>query len=173
MLSFTTLFFFIRLCRPGCFFPFRFQSSVNLLWDAFLDHLTKWATQASTIKITLLDLCTLGISFRFYTFPYCLGCPTIHSRDLIYLVYYQEWCPAHSRSLIILLKSKPKMVTRKTSISALLTMPKPLTVWIIINCGKFWKRWEYQTTWSASWEICMQVRKQQLELDMEQQSASQ
>ena len=47
----------------------------------------------------------------------------------------------------------------KTSVSALLTMPKPLTVWITINCGKFWKRWEYQTTWPASWEICMQVRK--------------
>ena len=43
-------------------------------------------------------------------------------------------------------------------------MPKPLIVWITINCGKFWKRWEYQTTWPASWEICMQVRKQQLEL---------
>ena len=42
--------------------------------------------------------------------------------------------------------------SRKTSISALLTMPKPLTVWITINCGKFWKRWEYQITWSASWE---------------------
>ena len=56
--------------------------------------------------------------------------------------------------------------------SALLTMPKPLTVWITINCGKFWKRLEYQTTWSASWEICMQVRKQQLELDMEQQTGS-
>ena len=41
-----------------------------------------------------------------------------------------------------------------------------------INCGKFWKRWEYQTTWSAPWEICMQVRKQQLELDMEQQTGS-
>ena len=53
-----------------------------------------------------------------------------------------------------------------------LTMPKPLTVWITMNCGKFWKRWEYQTTWSASWEICMQVRKQQLELDMEQQTGS-
>ena len=38
--------------------------------------------------------------------------------------------------------------------------------------GKFWKRWEYQTTWSASWEMCMQVRKQQLELDMEQQTGS-
>ena len=35
---------------------------------------------------------------------------------------------------------------QKTSISALLTMPKPLTVWITINCGKFFKRWEYQTT---------------------------
>ena len=41
-------------------------------------------------------------------------------------------------------------------------------VWITIKCGKFWKRWEYQTTWPASWEICMQVRKQQLQLDMEQ-----
>ena len=39
-------------------------------------------------------------------------------------------------------------------------------------CGKFLKRWEYQTTWPASWEICMQVRKQQLELDMEQQTGS-
>ena len=51
-------------------------------------------------------------------------------------------------------------------------MPKPLTVWITINCGKFWKRWEYQTTWPASWETCMHVRKQQLELDMEQQTGS-
>ena len=49
---------------------------------------------------------------------------------------------------------------------------KPLTVWITTNCGKFLKRWEYQTTWLASWEICMQVKKQQLELDMEQQTGS-
>ena len=41
-------------------------------------------------------------------------------------------------------------------------------VWITANCGKVLKRWEYQTTLSASWEICMQVRKQQLERDMEQ-----
>ena len=45
---------------------------------------------------------------------------------------------------------------------------KALTVRITINCGKFWKRWEYQTTWPASWKICMQVKKQQLEIDMEQ-----
>ena len=55
---------------------------------------------------------------------------------------------------------------------ALLTVPKPLTVWITINWGKSWKRWGYQTMWPASWEICMQVRKQQLELDMEQQTGS-
>ena len=41
---------------------------------------------------------------------------------------------------------KKKESSRKTSISALLTMPKPLTVWITINCGKFFKRWEFQTT---------------------------
>ena len=44
---------------------------------------------------------------------------------------------------------------------------KALTVWITTNCGKFWERWEYQTTWPASWEICMQGKKQQLELDMD------
>ena len=44
-------------------------------------------------------------------------------------------------------------------------------VWITINCGKFWNRWEYHIIWPASWEICMQVRKQQLELDMEQQTS--
>ena len=43
---------------------------------------------------------------------------------------------------------------------------------VTINCGKFWKRWEYQTTWLASWETCMQVRKKRLELDMEQQTGS-
>ena len=57
--------------------------------------------------------------------------------------------------------SKKQESSRKTSISASLTRPKPLTVWITISCGKFWKRWEYQTTWPTSWETCMQVRKQQ------------
>ena len=67
---------------------------------------------------------------------------------------------------------KKQESSKKSSLSALLTMPKPLTVWTTTNCGKFLKRWEYQTTWPASWEICMQVRKQQLELDMEQQIGS-
>ena len=43
--------------------------------------------------------------------------------------------------------SKTQESSRKTSTSALLTTPKHLTVWITTNCGKFFKRWEYQTTW--------------------------
>ena len=47
---------------------------------------------------------------------------------------------------------KVRELQKKTSISASLTMPNPLTVWITTNCGKSLKRWGYQTTWSASWE---------------------
>ena len=65
---------------------------------------------------------------------------------------------------------KKQESSRKTSTSALLTMPKPLCR--SQQTGKFLKRWEYKTTWPASWEIRMQVKKQQEELDMEQQTGS-
>ena len=68
--------------------------------------------------------------------------------------------------------SKKQESSRKAYISALLTTSEPLTVWVTTNCGKFFKRWEYQTTSPASSEICMQVKKQQLELDIEQQTGS-
>ena len=68
--------------------------------------------------------------------------------------------------------SKKQESSTKTSTSPLLTMAKPLTVWITTNCGKFLKRWAHQTTLLASWEICLQVKKQQLELDMEKQTGS-
>ena len=68
---------------------------------------------------------------------------------------------------------KTKEFQKKNKIySALLTMSKTLTVWITTNCGKFFKRWEYQTALPASWEVCMQVKKQQLEPDMEPQIGS-
>ena len=67
--------------------------------------------------------------------------------------------------------SKKQENSRKPSTSSL-TKLNLLTVWITSNCGKFFKRWEYQTTLPASWGICMQVRKQQLELDMAQQTGS-
>ena len=59
--------------------------------------------------------------------------------------------------------------SRKTPTSASLTMLKPLTVWITTKCGKFFKRWGYQTT---SWEIHKEVKKQQLELNMERWTGS-
>ena len=60
--------------------------------------------------------------------------------------------------------------SRKTSAS--LTTLKILTVWIITNCGKFLKRWEYQTTLPAFWETCIHVKKQQLQPDKEQWTGS-
>ena len=71
-----------------------------------------------------------------------------------------------------IVSSKKQESYRKTYTSALLTMPKHLTVWITIDCGNFWKRLKYQTTLPASWETYMQISKQQLELDMEQQTGS-
>ena len=68
--------------------------------------------------------------------------------------------------------SKKQENSSQTSTSVLLTLPKLLIVWITTNCGKFLKRWAYKTTLPAFWEICMWVKKQQLELDMEQQIGS-
>ena len=108
---------------------------------------------------------TLGILLTFY-FGLLITATVTHQAFAHALSEPEIKLPTSAGS------SKKQESSRKTSISALLTMPKPLTMWITINCGKFWKRWEYQTTWPASWEICMQVRKQQLELDMEQQTGS-
>ena len=62
--------------------------------------------------------------------------------------------------------------SRKTSTVVSLTMLKPLTMRIITNCGKFLKRWKYQAILPVSYETCMQVKKQQLEVCMEQLTAS-
>jgi len=61
---------------------------------------------------------------------------------------------------------------QKKSTSASLTMLQLLIVWITTNCGKFFKRGKYQTSLPTSWETCMQVKKQLLEPDTEQQTGS-
>ena len=58
--------------------------------------------------------------------------------------------------------------SQKNIYSVSLTTLKPLTVWIMTKSGKFLKRWEYQTTLPTSWETCMQVKKQQLQMNMQQ-----
>ena len=70
--------------------------------------------------------------------------------------------PTSSESL------KKQESSRKASTFALLAMPKPLTLWFTTNSRKFLKRWEYQSTLPTSWEICLQVKMQQLELDLKQ-----
>ena len=79
------------------------------------------------------------------------------------------WCS----TFFVVQLSHPYMTTGNT---IALTMRTFVSKWclcfLIHYLGKFWKRWEYQTTWPASWETCMQVRKQQLELDMAQQTGS-
>ena len=52
------------------------------------------------------------------------------------------------------------------------TVADDIYYFCLLNCGKFWKRWAYQTTWPASWETYMQVREQQLKVDKEQQTGS-
>ena len=61
---------------------------------------------------------------------------------------------------------------QKNIYSCFIDYAKALIVWITTNYGKFLKNWEYQTTWPSFSEICMQVKKQQLELYMEQQTGS-
>ena len=100
-------------------------------------------------------------------FPCLEEFPTVccdpHSQRL----WRSHWSRSRCFSGILLLLlwssglSKKQESSRKTSTSALLTMPKPLTMWITTNCGKFWKIQEYPTTWDTSWEICMQVKEQQ------------
>ena len=70
------------------------------------------------------------------------------------------------------IREKAREFQKKTPTSVSLTMLKPLTVYIVTNYGKFLKRWEYQSTLPVSWETCMQIKTQQLELDMKQPTGS-
>ena len=64
--------------------------------------------------------------------------------------------------------SKKQESSRNTSTSALLITP----AFDCVDYSRLWKRWDYQNTWPSSWEICMKIKKQQLEPDMEQQTGS-
>ena len=82
--------------------------------------------------------------------------------------------PRSERLLISWLQTPSAVILKPRKIkSATVSLPV-IFIYLLfpIKCEKFWKRWEYQTTLPASWETCMQVRKQQLELDMEQQTGS-
>ena len=86
--------------------------------------------------------------------------------------FWKGRCTRDQIANICWIMEKAKEFQKKRSTSSLSTVSKPLTVWITTCCGKFLKRWEYPTTFPVSWVTCMWVKKQQLELYMEQWTAS-
>ena len=79
------------------------------------------------------------------------GCTESDTQSRTAAAYFHYVYPIQIPTIFYYFIMSKHESSRKTSISALLTMPKPLTVWITMNCRKFWKRWEHQTTWPASW----------------------
>ena len=87
------------------------------------------------------------------------------------LQQYMNWELPDVKAQDVKLRCKIlKRIPEKTSVS--LAILKPFSVWITTNCGKFLMWWEYQTTLPASWETSMQVKKPQLELDIEKEAGS-
>ena len=118
---------------------------------------------------TTIQLCLFHMLARQCSKPFKLGSNSTWTKNL--QMYKLDLGKAEEQEVKLSTfpgSQKKQENFRNTSTSASLTTLKPLTVWIMTNCGKFFKRWEYQTTLLASWEICMQVKKQQLEPDMEQ-----
>ena len=128
---------------------------------------SQWRTVPKNVQTTG-QLCSFPMLIRFCSKCFKLGFSSMWTENFQMFKLDLEKVDKLPTTVGL---SKKQENSRKTSTS-LLTVPKPLTVWIITYCGKFFKRWEYQTTWPASWETCLQVRKQQLELDMEQQTGS-
>ena len=161
----------------------------NIFWGSFIVlhvsvlHSFLWLSNIVCVYTTVC-LSVDGYLHNFFLLAFVINAHIFSYYGFVW-IYAQEWAVyavSYGSSVCRFLRnfklptstgsSKKQEISRKTSVSALLPMPKPLTVWITINCGKFFKRWEYQNTWPASWEIYMQVRKQQLELDMEQLTGS-
>ena len=156
-------------------YQFLFSSSLFILYNLWFIFILISHEQVLPIR-SLQYFSQLSISLYFLAIT-LVWLPTIlREKGGVREAFLEEMTFFQSSEYLVRIcqvwrKEKQESST-KTSISALLTMPKPLTVWITINRGKFWKRWEYQTTWPASWEACMQVRKQLLEPEMKQQTGS-
>ena len=142
------------------------------MWE--LDCKEGWTQKNWCFWIAVLEK-TLGEGWKFYTpLQQYMNCeiPDVQAKffskfSVPFLAQKPEIkLPTSTGS------SKKQENYTKTPTSALLTVPNPFTVWITTNCGKFWKRWEYQIILPAFWETYMQVKKQQLESDMEQQTGS-
>ena len=161
--------------RSKCQLIFQTLNSNAILWKVFCNAL--WSFSMLTLKLTLQHLIITLYCDSKFSKPSFNNTWTVNFQMVKLVLEKTEEpeikLPTSNGSL------KKQKNSRKTSTSALLTMIKPLAVsvqfssvqllshvwlfatpWITANCGKCLKRWEYQTIWLASWEICMQVKKQ-------------
>ena len=141
----------------------------------FTRHHIHSCRQHTIVSMTWHKLCLWHHMYYIWCHPYCVYDESSSISDLKHVIIQASFGKGRGTRDQMLTSSgslEKQESSRKTSISAFLTTPKSLTVWITKNCGKFLDRWEYQTTWFACWETYTQVRKQQLEPDMEQQTGS-
>ena len=120
---------------------------------------------------TTAQLHTFHMLARWYSKSFHPGFNNMWTKDFQMYKLDLEKAEEQISNCQHLLDHRKSRGARKTSTSASLTKLKPLTVWITTNCGKFLKRWECQTTLPNSQETCMQVKKQELGWEMEQQTS--
>ena len=162
------------LCHPLLLLPSIFPSiRVFTVWCT---NYTTWYSpnggkNLCPHKNLSMDICS---SFVYH-------CQNLEANKMFFSGWMNEWWHIQIMGCYLMLKINETASHEKTwrnlkciflTLLLLYWLCQSLWQWGSQQTGKFFKRWEYQTTWPASWEICMQVKKQQLELDMEQQTSS-
>ena len=118
---------------------------------------------------TTVQLFSFHMLVRWYSKSFKIRFFSMWTKNFqIYKLYLEMAEEPEIKLPVSIVSEKKQENSRKTSTTASLTMQKLLIVWITTNCGKFFKRWEYQNTLPSSWETCMLVKKQWLQPNMEQ-----
>ena len=137
----------------------------SLAWRIL--SITLLACEMSTIVRSFehsLALPFFGIGMKTDLFQSCGHC-------WVFQIYWHIECSTFTSSSFRIWNSSTGIPSPPLSLFVVMLSKAHLTSHSRMS-GSRWKRWEYQTTWPASWETYMQVRRQQLELDMEQQTSS-
>ena len=147
-------------------------SSVNRIGKSQFSFQPQRMEMAKKVQTTI-QLCSFHMLLRLYSKFFKLGFSSMWIENFqMYKLGFREEADSEIKLPTFTGSWRKQGNSRKTSTSSLLTMLKSLTVWIIANCGKLLKLWEYQTTLPVSCVTYMHVWKQQLETDMEQQTGA-
>ena len=161
---------FWDLCQSILFLFFRtgYWNFMSFLWLCQFSFQSQRKVMPRNAQNTI-QLHSFHMQARLCSKSFKLGFSSIWTKNSqIYKLGFEEAEEPETTLLTLSGSWRQQIASKKTSTSASLTTLKTLTVWITINCGKFSKSWEYQTTLPISWETCIWVKKEQLEPDMEQ-----